>query len=597
MNRAVAAIAFLLLSASAFAATATSAITGRVTSRGAPAAGVAVAVSGSALQHERTTVTTPNGRFWVGALPPGRYDITFSRAGLQTLTKRVVVELGRVTRAEGALEPSEDEESITATATTVTVAETTALTSHFSDETFDRLPMRRNPGAAIDLSPGLFGVAGFLNDAPWADSGEVRESLEEVTVLRGALPADFDGTPPSLFVARTRSGGETLFLSLRDWITSGGWVRENFPESSSVDNGAQHLVEFNAGGSIVSDRLWYFAGVTRGSELLSGDRSGHEAKLTWQPGAAHNVEGFYTDASIDTEFRDADSTLAALHYTGANGPQWTNEVVLSRSSTSAAFIAEPVPSLNQRQRLDSLFVKSTYVLPTSFGDHILSFGGRGADSSVDDETSFFINDRVVIDRLTVNAGLRHEYGELSPRVAAAWDVRGNGRQAISASFSDYALRFGTARELALGFATAVGSTGSIRVDGFRYDFGPKRYAVEADARYSLFGRFHTGTSYRWSEVFSLFATDIGATEHQAHVWAGVDLPLGAHEIGITAIQNLQIWQELSLEQYATDLRLRYSLPLSKVGLTIAADVLNAFDKTYGPYSFGRVIRGWVRLRL
>ena len=54
-------------------------LTGRVVVADAPASGVTVTASSSALQHPRATMTNAHGRYWLGALPPGTYDVTFTR--------------------------------------------------------------------------------------------------------------------------------------------------------------------------------------------------------------------------------------------------------------------------------------------------------------------------------------------------------------------------------------------------------------------------------------------------------------------------------------------------------------------------------------
>ncbi len=589
-----AALLILLLSTQPlFAATPTSAITGRVISSGAPAAGVTVTVTGTAIQGERTTVTTSTGRYWLTGVPPGRHDVTFSRPGLQTLTRRVLIELARVSRADATLEPSDDEESITSTAIPIGVAQTTAITTHFSDETFERLPMDRSIVDALFLAPGQLTYLGFLNSAPSFGATVLSgESLEQLTILRAAVPADVDAYATPVYFGRTRSGGEDFSFSIRDTITNFSWHDlPDFPGAEDLDNGLEQLIEATAGGRIVPDRLWFFAGAWHGSQLFSGDRKGFDAKLTWNPGAQHNLTAFYAGGELRDEDFHPDASIASLQYIGMPSPRFTAEAVVSRASTGTELPG--VPESRFAYDYDSLFAKASYVL----GDHVLSAGGRAAEDNYDNATTFFVNDRFTIHRLTVNAGARHEFDRISPRVAAAFDVRGNGRQAISASVSDYADAARFLREVTLGFATAIGQTGSLRVDGLRRDHGPANAnGLQGDFRYTLFDRFHTGGSYTYydfdpSPMFALYA------EHAAHVWAGVDLPAGEHEFGVTAMQHYTRVNEDRVSAIRrTDLALRYSLPVRQVHLTVAADVTNVFDQTNDTFVAGRAYRGWVRLR-
>src|SRR4051812_25606573 len=58
----------------------TSAITGRVTSANTPAANVTVTATSTSMLAPRIVTTSARGTYWIGALAPGEYDITFSRA-------------------------------------------------------------------------------------------------------------------------------------------------------------------------------------------------------------------------------------------------------------------------------------------------------------------------------------------------------------------------------------------------------------------------------------------------------------------------------------------------------------------------------------
>ncbi len=298
---------------------------------------------------------------------------------------------------------------------------------------------------------------------------------------------------------------------------------------------------------------------------------------------------FFTEAQIGTPLFSPDSTVASLRYTGTAGPRWTTEAVASRATSGNSPVPQPLPI--ERFRSDSLFLKTTYVT----GDHILSAGGHAASNDFEDTPAFFVNDRWRIQRVTFNVGARREFDRLSPRLAATYDVRGNGRQSINASLSDYANPLRSVREVTLGFATAVGTTGSIRVDAFSRNLGiGKDRGVAGEFRYSLFDRFHTGASYTWSEpaVFSLGA------EHIADAWAGVDIPLGEHELGITAMEHFRSRLSDSQESHLqTDLALRYSLPVSRVRVTAALDTLNVFDRRQHIFSVGRSFAGWIRVRL
>jgi Carboxypeptidase regulatory-like domain len=585
----------VLLCSSLFGQTATSSLTGRVTTTGdarvtAFAGRVTVIVTSKALQHERRTTTTQWGRYWLTALPPGEYEVTFSRKGLQTVTKRVRVELGRAARLDAHLEASEDEENVTATGKTVNVTETTAITTHFSDANLDRLPYRRDTASASILAPGgRFPTQSVLDDAMvlGASSLAGQEALEQVTFFRAAIPAELEAPHPPVSLTRTRSGGEEWFFSLRDTVTSSDWISGAPP---NFEGGVKHLVEAALGGRIIPGKLWFFADAWRGSEPFAGDLEGHEAKLTAQLGAHQNLAATYADAEGEGPFGTSSRfDHASLRYQAFAGPRFTAEAVASR----ATFDATPGVATDQ----ESLFLKTTFVASSPFGDHIVSAGGRLVDADlVLSGDSAFLNDRWVWGRATMNLGLRHDYDRTYPRAAATFDLLGNGRHAIAASLGDYKSPAGNVRELTAGYAMAIGNTGTARVDAIRRDYGFREgNGLQADFVYSLFDRFHTGAAYSLERASGGGAEPL--TEHVANAWAGIDLPAGSHEFGITLVERYRTGFPPFAGQLQTDVALRYSLPVARAGFTVAVDATNVFDDRESPFMQGRAVRGWVRVRL
>lgn len=485
----------VLLALAARASITTTALTGRVLSGDAPAAGVTVTVTSPALQHPRTVTTTSDGFYWIGALPPGTYEVSFSRAGLSSLIRPALLELGRVARADARLEINEDEDSVTSTAVPVSVVDDPTLTSHFDVEELDRLPLPAGPLSAARLAPGPLGGPLLVDDATIDGRPFLGyEVVEQLTAFRGAMPVEVDAT--NAIVARTRSGGEELTVSIRDT-----YFREE-----------GHLFETASGGSIVSERLWFFAGG------WGGVADGLNLKLTGRVGAAHHLVATYLDAD--------DASLAALRYTGIVTERLTAEAIITSD--------------------DSANARVSYVI----GSHVISGGATG--------DALYASDRWSRGRFAVNAGLRFEDEQTSPRVAASYDIRGNGRQAFTASFGRYA--FGS-DVLTAGFATAIGSTGVVRLDYLRRDGDDE---LQVDARYSLFGRLQTGGSY----------TRDGAQQFadRGNAWLGAQLPLGEQEIGATLLERYE------RGAWMTDVALRYVVPFPHFRLTVAGDVTNAFDR-------------------
>ena len=562
MRTVLAAVACLLMTATALATSPTTALTGRVLSAGAPAAGVTVTATSKALMRERSTITNADGRYFLTALPPGRYEVTFSRAGLQSLTKRAVVELARITRADATLEPSEDEESITSTALQMSVSETTSFTARLDDETLDRLPIRRTAHDAGNFLHGRQGIsAGLVDGNPsFRTLTEAFDAYEEVTVVRGGLTPDYQFGLPFI-TATTRSGGEDLFVSIRDTIA--GDLSKHFGEAS-------------AGGRIVPERLWYFASIAGGNEHDLGDRSTYLGKLTAQLGAQHNLMALYHRS----DYLGDDASEATARYSGTIGPRLTNEIVGS------------ILDIEPYERIEQYFARSTYVL----GNHVLSFGGQYREMAEYDQTGLFVNDRITLNRLTLNLGGRHDYDTFSPRAAASFDLRGNGRQAIIATYGDFNFSdHDENRELTLGFATAIGNTGNVRVDLFRSEIDFRRTeGLQGHFIYSLFDRFQTGANYNWTRVPKRRRND--DPDHQANAWASLIWPMDLHEFTVTVIGHYHSETD-DTSGFAADLGLRYTFPVARTRLTVAADLTDVFNHDNWPDYAGRGVRGWVRWRV
>jgi hypothetical protein len=137
----------------------------------------------------------------------------------------------------------------------------------------------------------------------------------------------------------------------------------------------------------------------------------------------------------------------------------------------------------------------------------------------------------------------------------------------------------------IGYATAIGASGSARIDYLRRDLGVTTVdELQFDARYRLFDRFEAGASYTHTRNVGDDLRDIGSA------WIGATLPVGSHEVGATLLEH-----HLYGDQWTTDLALRYAIPFSRLGLTLAADAIDLFD-VYAPEE-GRTVRVWARIRV
>jgi len=592
----------LLLAPATFGATITSALTGRIMSEGKPVAGATVTATSSALQHPRVSRTGSYGTYWLAAMPPGVYEVTFAAKGKQTMTRRATIELGRIARADAVLEPSEDEENVTSTAKTVSAGDTTAITTYFSDWLLDRLPTRRDPIAAGAIAAGTLNIFPVIDGSIDIDSSLLfgEEMLEQITVFRGAVPIEQHRSIGGTVDVQTRSGSNDHFFSLRDSITSASWI-EGAPYGGG--SGLDHFVEAAGGGRFVRDRLWFFGSAWSGDDAFSpGDSRGFAVKLTSQIGASHNLIGTYVDADRESDLIQGriEKSLLALQYTGALSPRLTVEGTLSRTSDAAHFFGEGVRVRDDR---DSLSAKATYVLPTWAGDHVLTAGGTIASTDFAggtyDEDVIFVNDRWSYSRWIIEAGVRRQtFGDHTlPRAALVYDLRGNRRHAAIATFTRYSdpeLGY-VLTENTIGYAAALGSSGSFRADVIRAESNAiERVSLQLDGSYRLFDRLETGANYTAALRDELNPRP----RHTANGWITVDIPLGERVLGVTFLQRYQSrFRESGESTASTDLALRYRTPLGRTMLTLAADVTNVFNDSDMFRHLPRALRLWARVSL
>jgi hypothetical protein len=604
----------VLFATSIYGSIVPTALTGHVVSDGRPVSGATVTATSPSLMQPRVTTTTSNGMYWLEDLPPGQYDVTFSHAGMTTLTRRAVIELARVARIDAALELNEDEDSVTSTETMLTVADTQPMSVHLTDHDLDLLPVwRAAPDAALTAADAYSAATDTLIDDAYDALPNLigQEALQEVTVLRGALPPEL-GRNYSTIVARTRNGGDDLSFSLRDTLTSVAWMNGNpFLDESARrprGDGVDHFVEAALGGRLVRDRLWFFTSGWRGGQ---DDRPIHnvrglEVKLTTQPFQSHMFEALYINGARDSRVPFRAASQSTLQYLGMLTPRTTLEATASRGATTftpSIFGNDPTSLFIE----DTLFIKAAHVLSTRSGDSVLSGGLTTQDSDIGGSTTLFFNERWSGSSLIVNAGGRLERGgdelHLRPRLSVAWDLSRDGRRSLFAALSDYAdprLPTYAVQEAVAGFATALGKTGLFRVDVAHRAFDrPQEEGYSSDilrieSSYRLFERFTAGGFYEYARL------DEGAypvvPRHSLNAWSSLEISLGEHTLGLSLLQRYASYQESDGARYDTDLGFRYTIPVRSLAVTAATDVTNVFNQHHAGFTSGRALRAWIRVR-
>ena len=337
-----------LLSAAALGQATTSTLTGTVTTEGSPLPGVTVSATSPALLGGRTTVTGASGDYLLAGLPPGRYNVTFELQGMQTLNRRADLKLAEPARLDADLKVTAVAESITVTATSPSVLETTQVSTNIAADTVEQLAMGRRIQDRIQIAPGvqssgpngqtiingansfdnLYLVNGVVvneNVRGQPQAAVIEDAIQETTLLTGGVSAEFGRFTGGVVSTITRSGGNDFSGSIRDNLTNDKWVSKTafhdpvtgVGEVNHTDKVSQ-VWEATLGGRVIYDRLWFFvAGRKENSSLTdqtvgtnipysqTRDQKRYEAKLTGNVTSRHTLIASYLrvdDQQANTRF-------------------------------------------------------------------------------------------------------------------------------------------------------------------------------------------------------------------------------------------------------------------------------------------------------
>ena len=271
-----------------------------LSSDGTPLPGVTVSLKSPVLMGTRTAVTSGTGDFVLPGLPPGKYTITYSLEGMQTISKQMSLALGIPTRDEVRLKVSNVSESITVTASAPTVLENSTVGINVKSETVNQLPVLRTPTDIASLSPGVTGDRGgrattpvggqlsinggmaydnnfLINGVNMQDNifGNtnnlfVEDAIQETQVLTSGISAEYGHFTGGVLNVITKSGGNVFSGSFRDDLTKPSWTaltpyEQGFrgndvgPAAAAPHTGnLSNVYEATLGGPIIRDHLWFF---------------------------------------------------------------------------------------------------------------------------------------------------------------------------------------------------------------------------------------------------------------------------------------------------------------------------------------------------
>ncbi len=261
--------------------------------------GATVLIESPKMIGTRTYVSRANGEFLFRRIPPGNYTVTTTMDGMQTDKRTVLLALGNVATPTIVMKVKQSDEVMTVLGSVDTVLESVEVSANFDSSFVDQLANDRDQGSVARLAPGVNfngGSGGTNVSIAGANSGSntwlingadsrfdnirsqpgdaiITDSIQETTVLTGAISAEYGQFGGGVINTVTKSGGNSFSGSYRLALSNQDWVARTPNELESdlqkVDDvNTTHTVTL--GGPILKDRIWFFlAGLSTETNVAS----------------------------------------------------------------------------------------------------------------------------------------------------------------------------------------------------------------------------------------------------------------------------------------------------------------------------------------
>ncbi len=266
---------------------------------GAVMPGVNVTATNVATNQARTVTSDKEGRYYIGALPPGSYNVVAELSGFVAQThKDLRLVLGQLANIDFTMRPGTAESIVVSATTPVVDTSQTAVTSVVGQEQIDALPTNdRNfmsfsvitPGVTFDNTPqqGASATSGLTFAGQRARSNNImvdgvdnndsivgavrstfsQEAVQEFQVLTNSYSAEFGKATGGVVNIITRSGTNDLRGDVFEFFRDKSMNAKNYfethdPAGNSISQEKapfrQNQYGITLGGPIKRDQTFFF---------------------------------------------------------------------------------------------------------------------------------------------------------------------------------------------------------------------------------------------------------------------------------------------------------------------------------------------------
>jgi len=352
--------ALLLLTKHAYAQRTTGEMLGTVKdSSGGVLPGVSVSVTGPNIPRAQTTVTSENGTYRIGNLPPGTYTLTVELSGFRTAVMQGLrVQVGGTVEQNIGLEIGQMSENVTVTGQSPIVDTTSSeVGTTFDKDWVENAPSRRygfydlvaqapgtvkggdSNGLYSDRRTQSFGSSFDENafqldgvnvtDNYWSEgfSEPNSDAIDEVEVLSLGAPAEYGNLMGAVYNIVTKQGtnnfhGNASYFFQSNDLTSNNtkdivWPNDKFADACG-DNPANRCpwtrndyfeAAVQLGGPIVRDKLWFFGSYGHQKDKFTD--IGVNSKL---PGSATDLTKNRVDSKVTWQITPSQRLVGNFHY-------------------------------------------------------------------------------------------------------------------------------------------------------------------------------------------------------------------------------------------------------------------------------------------